>query len=430
MYWLYNLLLALGLVAVSPYLLLKDTQDGRYTRRLGERFGRLPRLSRTGAIWIHAVSVGEMLAIEPLLARLCEQYPQRPVVLSVTTAAARNLAERRINCDRIFYFPLDLSPCVRRSLAANAPSLVLIAETEIWPNFLRAAGAQGVPVLFINGRVSARSFARYRPLRRLLRKPLACATAFLMQSPTDAVRIVEIGAPPERVQAMGNLKFDLLPPSNPTLHHLMESELRAARIAQVVIAGSTMAGEEEQVLAAWRQMCQRPERRLLILAPRHPQRFAEVREMLAASGLRFISRSQLGREPLPDDGILLLDTLGELAALYQFADVGFIGGSLAPHGGHNLLEPAYFGVPVVFGPYMQNFAAIAEQFLAAGAAFRTDSAEELAAVWRRLLHDDDLRRRAGQAARELLHSQRGATDRVLAAIAAQLAGREETLCRS
>jgi 3-deoxy-D-manno-octulosonic-acid transferase len=346
----------------------------------------------------------------------------------VTTAAARNLAERRIRCDRIFYYPLDLSPCVRRALAIISPSLVLIAETEIWPNFLRAAAARQVPVLFINGRISARSFARYRLLRRWLRPPLGCARGFLMQTPTDAARAVEIGAPPERVQAVGNLKFDLRPAELPELRQAMQLALRQARITQVVVAASTMEGEEAPVLAAWQRLCQRPARRLLLLAPRHPQRFAAVRAQLDAAQLPWMNRSQLGQQPLPPDGVLLLDTLGELATLYVFAAVAFIGGSLVPHGGHNLLEPAYFAVPVVFGPYMHNFAAIAEEFIAAGAAFRTDSADELAVVWLRLLQDDALRQTVGQAGQALLRQQRGATPRVLAAIAAQLAPAQEPMC--
>lgn len=419
MYWLYSIFLGLGILAAIPFLLLKDTQDGRYTRFLGERLGRLAPIPRAGAIWVHAVSVGETLAIEPLIARLRELYPERPVVLSVTTAAARNLAERRVPANHIFYFPLDLSWILRRTFDAVSPDLILIVETEIWPNFLREAAARQLPVLFINGRVSARSFARYRLLGGLLSRPLACVRGFLMQSETDARRIIELGAPPERVQVVGNLKYDLLPAENLAFRRLMQNELRRAGIRRVLVAGSTMEGEEELVLAAWDALPAR-ENCLLVLAPRHPQRFDTVARRLSAGGLPFSRRSHLERDGLAPGGVLLLDSIGELAAMYQFAQTAFIGGSLVPHGGHNLLEPAYFGVPVTFGPHMQNFAAIAEQFLKAGAAFRTDSAPELARIWQRLLEEEPLRRRAGDAARQLLAAKRGATDRVLEAIARQL----------
>ncbi len=419
MYWLYSVFLTIGLLAVAPYLLLKDTQDGRYTRFLGERFGRIAPMPPGGVIWVHAVSVGETLAIEPLVARLRELYPERPLALSVTTAAARNLAERRVPASRIFYFPLDLPRAARRALAAVAPALVLIVETEIWPNFLREAATRNTPVLFINGRISGRSFARYRLLGRLLRKPLGCVRGFLMQSETDARRIVELGAPPERVQVIGNLKYDLLPAENLSFRKSMQNALRRAGIRQVLVAGSTMEGEEELVLEAWRTL--KPAYgRLLVIAPRHPQRFEAVARKLTASGLPWTRRTRLDTDGLAADGILLLDTIGELAAMYQFAQAVFVGGSLAPHGGHNLLEPAYFGVPVTFGPYMFNFSSIAEQFLKQGAAFRTDSAPELARVWQRLLDEEPLRRRMGEAARQLLAAKRGATDRVLEVIARQL----------
>ncbi len=419
MYWLYSIFLSIGLLAVAPYLLLKDTQDGRYTRFLGERFGRVKPMPAGGVIWVHAVSVGETLAIEPLVARLRELYPARQVALSVTTAAARNLAERRVPAHRIFYFPLDLPRLVRRALAAVSPDLILIVETEIWPNFLREAAARGTPVLFINGRISGRSFARYRVVARLLRKPLACVRGFLMQSDLDARRIIELGAPEERVQVIGNLKYDLLPAENLGFRKLMREALMRAGIQRVLVAGSTMEGEEELVLAAWRAL--RPGKgRLLVIAPRHPQRFETVARKLQASGLSWTRRTRLETDGLPEDGVLLLDTIGELAAMYQFARAVFVGGSLVPHGGHNLLEPAYFGVPVAFGPYMFNFSSIAEQFLKAGAAFRADSAPELAVIWQRLLDEEPLRRHMGEAARQLLAAKRGATDRVLEAIARQL----------
>lgn len=415
MYWLYSILLGLGLIGLTPLLLLRNSPDGRYTRFLSERLGRVPEPAR-GAIWLHAVSVGEALAVERLIEQLKQRFPTRPVVLSVTTATGRSVATRRIAADLIFYFPLDFRFAARRTLRAIRPDLVIIAETEIWPNFLREAAAANVPVMFLNGRISGRSFARYRLIRRLLRPTLTQVSGFLMQTPTDAERILDLGAPAERVQVAGNLKFDLIPPAQPGFIERLRKELQLAGIDQVIVAGSTMETEEEPVLDAYQRV--RSPQRLFILAPRHPQRFDKVAQLLAASGLPWLRRSHLG-EPgalLPAGGVLLLDSLGELASAYQLATLAFVGGSLAPHGGHNLLEPAYWGVPVVFGPHMENFAAIAEQFLAAGAARRAASPRELWHVWQELLDQPLARERVGAAARLLLESQRGATQRALEVI--------------
>ncbi|HXE30544.1 MAG TPA: 3-deoxy-D-manno-octulosonic acid transferase [Terriglobales bacterium] len=428
MYFVYSMVLALGLLGLTPWLILRDSPNGRYTRFLGERFGRVRGVG-PGTIWIHAVSVGEALAVERLIAQLRLRFPGRPVVLSVTTATGRAVAERRIAADQIFYFPLDFRFVARRSLRAIRPELVLIAETEIWPNFLLEAALQRVPVMFINGRISGRSYARYRLIRRLLRPTLRRVSSFLMQTATDAERVTELGASPEKVQVAGNLKFDLIPPEQPAFLRLLRGRLEAAGIAHVLVAGSTMETEEEPVLrafAAARASAPVPEAMLLVLAPRHPQRFDHVAELIAAQGVRCVRRSRLEESELPGGGVLLLDSLGELASCYQLAEMAFVGGSLAPHGGHNILEPAYWGVPVVFGPHMENFAQIAEQFLSAGAALRAESAHELGHVWRRLLADPGLRARVGGEARALLHSQRGATDRALEAIAGALAVRHGT----
>ncbi len=413
MYLLYSFCLLLGLLAFSPVLLLKDTRNGRYTRFLGERFGFVPPLEREGAIWVHAVSVGETLAAERLLVALKAQYPNRPIVLSVTTAAARAMAERRIGCDRLFYFPLDFRWMCRRTLRAIRPSLILIMETEIWPNFLRETRAQRIDVLFVNGRISGRSFARYRFIRRLLRPALRGVTAFLMQTQTDAERILYMGAAQRQVQVIGNLKFDLVPPENRSLLKLLVTRFRAAGVQEVIVAGSTMEGEEALVLEAFEMLREHYPAALLILAPRHPQRFDEVAGLIQTSGLPLTRRTLLEETEVAAGGVLLLDTVGELASVFKYADAAFIGGSLVPHGGHNILEPAYFGAPIIFGPHMHNFTAIAEEFLDKKAAFRADSVQELAHVWRRLLGDEKLRRQVGEMAQALLASKRGATALVM-----------------
>lgn len=428
MYLIYSIVLALGLVALTPWLLLNDTPNGRYRRFVRERLGRVQGAG-AGAIWVHAVSVGEALAVERLIEQLHERFPERPVVLSVTTAAGRAVAERRINADRIFYFPLDFRFAVRRSLRAMQPDLVLIAETEIWPNFLREAEAQGVGVIFINGRISARSYARYRMIRKVLRPTLARVDNFLMQTATDAARVRELGADAARVQIAGNLKFDLIPPQQARFLNLLRAKLGDASLNRVLVAGSTMEGEEAAVLAAYASLSNGSHGReglLLILAPRHPQRFDQVAALLQASGLAWVRRSSFDHESLPAGGVLLLDSIGELATAYQVAELTFVGGSLAAYGGHNILEPAFWGVPVVFGPHMENFAQIAEQFLAAGAALRVATGQELGRIWQQLLNDPGWRGRLGSSARALLESQRGATSKALEVIAARLQQMKET----
>lgn len=423
MFLLYSILLALGLAALAPLFWARNAPDGRYTRHLSERFGRLkPLRAGQGPIWLHAVSVGETLAVERLISLLKQRLPDRLVVLSVTTATGRSVAQRRIRADRIFYFPLDFRFAARRALRAISPALVIITETEIWPNFLREAAAAGVPVMFLNGRISGRSYARYRLVRKLLRPGLRAAAGFLMQTPTDAARIEDLGARAECVEVAGNLKFDWIPPDQPGFIRWLRAAFERTGITQVIVAGSTMEGEEAQLLAVYRRLA--TPARLLLLAPRHPQRFAAVAAELAASGLPWAQRSRLIAGDgafVPPGGVLLLDSLGELASAYQLATLAFVGGTLGSFGGHNLLEPAYWGVPVTFGPHMENFAAIAEQFLAAGAAQGVASTVELERVWRKLLEDAAERQRLGQAAQALLASQRGATERALEAIAAQLA---------
>lgn len=413
MLWLYSIVLAAGLLVLSPALLLRDGAEGRYRRHGRERLGRLAAMDREGTIWVHAVSVGEALAVERLIGELRTAFPGRPVVLSVTTAAARRVAAGRIPADRIFYFPLDFRFSTRRALAAIRPALVVVAETEIWPRFLREARKAGARVVFVNGRISSRSFSRYRCVRPLLSGTLARVDGWLMQTETDAERARDLGAASHRVVAAGNLKFDLEPREDRALLRQLTGHFRAAKVETVWVAGSTMEGEEEMLLGVFAQVRQHFPATLLVLAPRHPQRFEAVAKLVAASGLPWTRRAQLEREGVRAGGVWLLDSLGELAGLYRLADVAFIGGSLAPHGGHNLLEPAYFGAPVVFGPSMHNFASIAEEFLAARAAFRADSGAELERIVLRLLGDDQLRAATGQAGRAVLESRAGATRRIL-----------------
>jgi 3-deoxy-D-manno-octulosonic-acid transferase len=449
-YFIYSLLMGFAVLLLIPYWLLEGLRHGKYLRNLGQRLGfSFPTLSklpenRPGAIWIHAVSVGEALSGVTLARRLKQVYPDRPLVISTTTLTGQALARERMPfADAIFYFPLDWAFCVRRVLRAVRPAIVVVLETEIWPNFLREARQRSVPVVFVSGRISDRSFARYQRflgvfgffLGPFLRHALADATSFLMQSEKDAERIRALGAPAERVEVSGNLKYDLeLPAATPISHWLLTEAQRRGR-SPIIVAGSVVATEEPHALIAFGTLQGEYPKALLVLAPRKPECFASAAEFIDESHRKFIRRSQLpipgpsqngaltGEPSIPDDvTVILLDTIGELASLYRVADGAFVGGSLVPSGGHNILEPAAFGKVPVFGPSMENFAEIAERFTAAGAAVQVESPEDAGVAWIEFMRNPERAARMGETARNLVEGSRGATDRAIAKIARNLEG--------
>ncbi len=448
MYFIYSLLLGLAALLLTPYWLWQGIRHGKYFSNLGQRLGfSLPSLSKLpenhpGVIWLHAVSVGEALSGITLARRLKQVYPDRPLVVSTTTLTGQALARERMPfADAIIYFPLDWAFCVRRAVRAVRPSIVIVLETEIWPNFLRESRRHGVPVLFVSGRISDRSFARYQRylgvfgffLRPFLRSALANAATFLMQSEKDAERIRALGAPPERVHVSGNLKYDLeLPAATPISHWLATEAQRHGR-SPIIVAGSVVATEEPLALIAFGTLQGEHRKALLVLAPRKPECFDSAAQFIEDSHRKFIRRSQLpvpapsqnGAPPvdlsIPDDvTVILLDTIGELASLYRVADGAFVGGSLVPSGGHNILEPAAFGKIPVFGPSMENFAEIAQRFTAAGAAVQVESPEDAGVAWIEFLRDPERAARMGETARNLVESSRGATDRAVKEIAGHL----------
>jgi 3-deoxy-D-manno-octulosonic-acid transferase len=334
--------------------------------------------------------------------------------------------------DGLFYFPLDWNFCVRRVFRAVRPAAAIILETEIWPNFLRCARQAGVPVVFANGRISPRSFGRYQKwfrvlgvfLRPFLRRVLADPTLFLMQTQEDAERIIQMGAAAGKVMVTGNLKYDQGMPAEAAIVSRLGHELRRRERWPVVVAGSVVANEEPLVLIAFGVLQGEWPRALLVLAPRKPERFEATAEFIEESHRKFLRRSAMsnaGDAGIADDvSVILLDTIGELAGLYRIADAVFIGGSLVPAGGHNLLEPAAFGKVPFFGPSTENFQEIAMRFLEAGAALRVDNPEELAVEWIHLLRDEERHKRMGSAARALVERNRGATARTLERINAVL----------
>jgi len=418
MHLLYSFCFTLGFLLALPYFLLQVLWHKKYLSNFKQRLGLLPAalwVSAQGGIWIHAVSVGEVLAILPLARTLRQKWPERPLFISTTTITGHNLANQKLGgAAQVFYFPFDWTFSVRRSLARVRPQIVLIAETEIWPNFLRECQLRRIPVLLINGRISDRSLLWYRKIRWFMKKTLAYFSYCCMQSQIDLERIRSLGAPLEKTGVCGNLKYEMYSPDD------LEEKIEAYRVlldlkssSFLVVAGSTMKGEESLVLSAFQELRRNSPHALLLLAPRHPERFKEIEQLLREHPFHFIRRSAISAKDQPDPtrapDVILLDTMGELATLYALADVVFIGGSLVPTGGHNLLEPALFSKAVLFGPSMSNFREMAEHFLRKQAAFQVANESALAGKFIELYQDPALRQQMGRNGYQILTAHRGAT---------------------
>ena len=441
MYAAYSVLIVAFFVAVSPYLLYQAIRYRKYIASLPQRMGYLPvsfNLDGDESIWIHAVSVGEVLTARALLPQLHERYPRLRLFVSTTTMAGQQIAKGLPYVDGVFYFPFDLGFTVNRTLRLVRPRLFVMMETEIWPNVLRACHRDGVKIALVNGRISTRSYPRYRFARFFFRRVLSHVDRFCMQSDESARRIVEIGAPRDRVVVTGSLKFDSLEfgsdklqdapprgaafaPSVLDVHQRGRNRvLRYFRVAPtrpVVIAASTLKGEEEPVLEAFQRIRATIPNALLIIAPRKPERFGDVERLVRRAGWNVARRSELRVDADPRHDVVILDTIGELAQLFHVATVVFVGGSLVDAGGHNILEPAVFGKPIVFGPHMHNFAEISQTFLDNGAAIQVRAPRELETVLLELLGDPVRRASLGAAARALVEANRGARGKTLAVLA-------------
>ncbi len=419
MYFLYSALLVLGLLVALPYWLVQMLRHGKYRAGLGERLGRVPTRLMGGetekpVIWVHAVSVGEVLAVSGLIGEMRRRYPQYRVVVSTTTDTGQKLARKRIGEENVFYFPLDFVFAIRPYLRILCPQLIVVAETEFWPNFLRLAQRSGARIAVVNARISDRSWPGYRRVRRWLARVLENVELILAQSEEDRRRLVDIGAPAERVEVSGNLKFDIAPASPPPIVASLRSAFEQAGAAPVIVCGSTVDDEEPLLVQAFENVLASRPRALMILAPRHPERFREVATLLQNLAVRFWRRSLWSGEPIAG-GVLLLDTIGELASLYALGDIAFVGGSLVPRGGHNIIEPAQHGVPIVVGNHMENFRDIMDLFQSRNAV-RVVSPAELPLVLMELISDQAERAELGRRAAETLRSQAGATQRTLAAL--------------
>lgn len=430
-YLAYNILSILLIIPVCFFNIYRSIRLG-WPLAFAERFGFIPaaKLAKRGnrpVIWLHAVSVGEVIASRPLLKTLRSRYPGHALVVSSTTETGISTAAGFPEVDLSLYFPFDFLPSVRAILRSVKPSIIIIMETEIWPNFSREAARKGIPLLLANGRISDRSFKRYLEFSWFFRPALNCFSAICMQSETGRERIVAIGADPEKVRISGNLKNDI--PSR----LVSEEERRMLRTHYsipedccVLTAASTRDGEEQHIISAYMELSAEISDLFLVLVPRHPERTGEVAALLQNAGLRYQKRTALQNNRLLQSGeVLLVDTIGEMMNLYALSDIAFVGGSLAPLGGHNLLEPASVGIPFVFGPNMANFREIETLVLQYGAGIQIHTPEELAVSWRALITSSELRRVLGQNGLKLMRDNGGATERHMEVIAGYIAGQPE-----
>jgi|HubBroStandDraft_6_1064221.scaffolds.fasta_scaffold06099_3 3-deoxy-D-manno-octulosonic-acid transferase len=419
MYLLYTTLLVAALIVSLPYWVFLMVRRGKYRQGLWQRLGTLPphmrQTTTQPTIWIHAVSVGEVLAVSGLVSELRQRWPGWRVMISTTTDTGQNLARTRFGADSVFYFPLDLGFAIRPYLNAVKPQLIVIAETEFWPNFLRLARKTGARIAVVNARISDRSLPGYERLRFWLPELLKNVGLFLAQTEDDRRRLIAIGAPDDRVEVSGNLKFDISPPPPPEIVASLRQSFREADTGPILVCGSTVDEEEERMLLqAFQNLLPTHPRAVMILAPRHPERFAVVAALLESLGIRFWKRSLWSGEPIAG-GVLLLDSIGELAAIYALADIAFVGGSLVPKGGHNIIEPARHGVAIVVGNFTENFRDMIALFKTHQAVRQVGPAE-LPLVFMELIADETARKTLGNNALETLRSQTGAAEKTLAAL--------------
>lgn len=419
-YFLYSLVLAVGMLLSLPYWLYQILLQGKYRSGFGARMGKVPARLVAGAggmrrvIWVHAVSVGEVLAVSGLVAQMQQNFPKHRVLVSTTTDTGQELARKRFGEDSVFYFPMDFAFAIRSYLKALQPELVVLAETEFWPNFLHLAHSGGARIAVVNARISDRSWPSYQRFRWALRRMLVQVDLFLAQTAEDSARLQSIGAEAGRVQVTGNLKFDVSVPTPPPIVESLRRSLAAEGAGPVLVCGSTVEDEEPPLLKAFENLRVGHPRAVMILAPRHPERFDDVAILVQQLGIPSFRRSQWQGEALAG-AVLLVDTIGELAALYALADVAFVGGSLVPRGGHNIIEPAQHGVAIVTGSHMENFRDIVALFQSRDAV-RIVSLSELPLMLMQLLADDSERRALGQRAEQTMRSQAGATQRTMAAL--------------
>lgn len=425
MYLAYSLLLSVGLLFSAPYFLYQALAHGKYLEGLRQRLGKLQSFGKYPTIWLHCVSVGETQAARPLVDRLRKEFPDHSLVISTITRTGQKLAHDVFarEADSVFYFPFDWRWCVRRALRAVNPSVVLLMETELWPNFLRECSAREIPVALVNGRISRQSYRRYAWVKVFLSRVLESLSIAVMQSEADAQRLRSLGMSSERIRTAGNLKFDAQAvPSAGEKTAEIRDRFSLNPGSPLILAASTHAPEEKIILESFKQVRAQQSVRLM-LAPRHPERFAEVASLIQGSGLSWTRRTNASGAGDGDAAVILLDTIGELPATYALASVVFVGGSIVDRGGHNVLEPATAGVPVVTGAHTHNFHAIVDLLNEAGAIIQLPPVEgdaastKLAKVLNELLANPQHRRELAERAKQLIAINQGAAERTIKLIA-------------
>ncbi len=413
MYTLYNIVLVLLTVLLSPIILFKLVTVPKYRGGISQKLGRIRNkvkrvIQGTRPIWVHAVSVGEVMAAHPLIRELKKKYPGRKLILSTVTVTGNYTARQRVpEADAVFFFPFDYPWIVRRVIRRINPVIVLVAETELWPNFFRELTRAGIPSAVINGRISGSSYKNYMKFRSFFKQVFGQISLFCMQSGEDGERIKNIGAPSDRVIVTGNLKFDQ------KIQPLKASPVSLNANSKVITAGSTHRGEEAALLYVFRRLREKFPELVLIIAPRHPERFDEVAGLVNTAGYDCQRRTRL-KGPIKD--VLLLDTIGELRSFYAICDIAFVGGSLVKVGGHNLLEPAAMKKPVIFSRYMFNFKEISEALISAGGGILVKDKQELYIQANKLLSDKNYSQQVGNRAFTVIEANSGAAKRTIDAV--------------
>lgn len=418
--YLLNCLYLLLLLCLTPFLLWKSLRTGKYRRGLWRKLtGQVPVLTTDQPrVWLHAVSVGEVLLLKPLLARLQQQYPGWVFVLSTTTNTGFDVALKTYPELQVFYFPLDFTWAVRRALQRIAPRLIILAELELWPNFIHYAHRMGIPVTVVNGRMSPRSHRGYRRIRWFMRRLLARLHIVAVQNEPYAQRLLDLGAPPSTLAITGSMKYDGLTGDRSNAKTQQLARLMRLDVPEpkplVWVVGSTQGPEEIGAVEIYLKAKKDCPQLRMILVPRHKERFEEVANLLSEAKVPFVRRSQLSGLEVGQDAIIFVDTLGELSAVWGLADIAFVGGSLSPRGGQNMIEPAAYGAAVTFGPNVWNFQETVDRLLEKDAALQVADFAAWEQITLTLLVDKELRHRLGSHARNFVLSQFGATDRTLA----------------
>lgn len=416
MFVLYEVFLYLVLIVFAPWFLIIGFLRGKYLSNLPERLGRYRTKPESHDIWIHAVSVGEVMAARAVMVQLLKMRPDTSVVVTTTTITGQAMARRLFPGSTVTYFPFDFTFAVNRFLEHHRPRVCTTLETEIWPNVTRLADRRGIRLLLANGRLSDRSYPRYRMFRPLVRETLRRYLRILAREPLDRDRFIELGADPEKTEVAGNVKFDFDVDAAPLEFEPRLLEFAAGR--PILVAGSTVDGEDEMLLPHVQQLI--ASGWFVAIAPRKPERFEIVAALIETAGVAMVRRSEIESRSEPAD-VFLLDSIGELARLYRNATVAFVGGSLVPSGGHNPIEPAAAGAPVAFGPDMSNFREIASTFLESEGAVEVRDAEELVEFVERIRRDPELRERFRKRGLETVTRNRGASLRTAERIAELLA---------